>query len=114
MNVLTQELGSLLHSNLSCAGQEVVTGRWMMWLGASIAHYGIGITIGSVILLRGYPVAWFWAFLAVITGKELAFDIPNSGFSTLVVADSVWDLLCYVIGFFVLWSLMMFKKGRPV
>ncbi len=113
MSAFQQEFNSLLHSNLSCAGTEVVTGRWMLWLGASIAHYGIGITMGTEVLLRGRSVLWFWGFLALIALKEVAFDIPNSGYSVIVAVDSAWDLVCYTVGFFVLWTrLMMSDKQR--
>lgn len=102
-----QEFGSLFHSDLSGAGAAVVCSRWTQWATVSVAHYGIGISIGSFVLLRDRSVAWFWAFLAIIAVKEVAFDIPNSGYAAIVVADSLWDLICYCVGFFALWVMMM-------
>lgn len=104
---LGREFGSLFHSDLSAAGAAVVCARWAQWATISVAHYGIGITIGSIVLLRERSVAWFWAFLAAIAVKEVAFDIPNSGYAPIVMADSVWDLICYCIGFFALWVMLM-------
>lgn len=113
MSSLAQDFGSLLHSDLSSAGAAVVCGRWAQWVTVSVAHFGIGITIGSVILLRDRSIAWFWAFLVMIIVKEIAFDIPNSGYAAIVVVDSVWDLICYSIGFFALWTMMMTgRDGR--
>jgi hypothetical protein len=105
MNI-SQEFNALVQSDLSCAGAEAAAGVVTWFATVSLAHFGIGIAVSAFVLFRGYSVAWLWAGMAGILMKEVAGDIPNSGFSALVIVDSVWDLLCYLVGFFVQWGLM--------
>lgn len=107
MSGIGQEFGALLHSDLSCAGAEAVSGALGWWLTVSLAHFGIGVAVSSFVLFRRLSVGWLWAGTAGILLKEIAGDIPNSGFQAIVILDSLWDLACYLVGFFVLWGLMM-------
>lgn len=109
---LETEFNSLLHSDLSCAGTEAAAGVLVWFATISLAHVGLGLGISAFVLLRGLSVRWLWGGLGLIVAKELAFDIPNGGFALLVIADSFWDLACYLIGFFTLWGLMLNTEGQ--
>lgn len=107
-----QEFSSLLHSSLSCAGQEVVTGQVMRFIADTMAHGLLGVIAGVLVLLRDFDIRWAWAGLALIAAKELVFDMPNGGWSALVVFDSIWDLGTYVVAFvWMWWALMADRKG---
>lgn len=111
MTGLRQEFAALVNSDLSCAGAEAVSGAVTWWMTVSLAHFGIGIAVSSFVLFRGLSHGWLWLGIVAILLKEVAGDIPNSGFQAIVILDSLWDLACYLIGFFVLWGLMMSEKG---
>jgi hypothetical protein len=106
-----QEFNSLLHSDLTCAGAEGVQQLWTGWLTVSVAHFGIGMAVSAVVLLRGYSVRWLWAGMVGIVLKEVSGDLPTAAFAWPVILDSLWDLACYLGGFFVLWGLMMSEEG---
>lgn len=106
-----QEFNSLLHSDLTCAGAEGVQQLWTGWLTVSVAHFGIGLAVSAFVLLRGFSVRWLWAGMAAVVVKEVTGDLPNGAFSGPVILDSVWDLFCYLAGFFCLWSLLMSDEG---
>ncbi|WP_300067793.1 hypothetical protein [uncultured Ruegeria sp.] len=111
MSVVGREFTALFHSDLSCAGAEAASGAVTWWLTVSLAHFGIGIAVSSFVLFRGLSHGWLWLGIVGILLKEVAGDIPNSGFQAIVIMDSLWDLACYLIGFFVLWGLMISEKG---
>ena len=104
---LRDEFNSLFHSDLSCAGAESLQALWTGVATVSLAHLAIGMIVSVVVLYRGYSHRWLWAGFAAILLKEVAGDIPNSGFSLLVILDSGWDLGCYFVGFCVQWWAMM-------
>lgn len=105
-----QEFTSLLHSSLSCAGQEVVTGQIMRFAADTLAHGAMGLVAAVMVLLRGYDVRWAQGALALIVVKEFAFDMPNGDWSALVVADSVWDVASYLVAFLYLWWALMASR----
>lgn len=107
MSVIASEFNSLLHSDLTAAGAEVMTGQ-VVWIATvSLAHFGIGMLMSAVVLFRDLSVGWLWAGMAAIVLKEVAGDLTNAGFSLIVILDSIWDLFCYLVGFFVQWGLVL-------
>ncbi|MBO9453247.1 hypothetical protein J7426_23500 [Tropicibacter sp. R16_0] len=43
--------------------------------------------------------------------SSVAGCLPNAGFSAFVILDSLWDLFCYLAGFFVQWGLLLSVGG---
>lgn len=107
-----QEFGSLLHSSLSCAGQEIVTGQVMRFAADTLAHVAMGMIGALLVLLRGFDLRWLWAGFALIVAKELFGDMPNGAWALPVVIDTVWDLACYPAGFVVVWWCLMADRKR--
>ncbi|MBO9453245.1 hypothetical protein J7426_23490 [Tropicibacter sp. R16_0] len=107
MSVMATEFNSLLHSDLTAAGAEAVTGHFVWIATVSLAHFGIGMLLSAVVLFRDLSVGWLWAGMAAIVLKEVAGDLTNAGFSAFVILDSLWDLFCYLAGFFVQWGLVL-------
>jgi hypothetical protein len=105
-------IGDLIKSDLTSAGCETLIGTITGWLTVSLAHFGIGVIVGAMLIFGGLQVRWFWIFMALILVKEVAGDLPLAGWALLIVADSIWDLLCYAVGFFTLWGLAMNDDGR--
>ncbi|PYG33103.1 hypothetical protein C8N36_10298 [Pelagimonas varians] len=105
------EFATLFHSSLSCAGDEIVTSRFMYFWAVTFAHVGLATIVSAFVLLRDWSVAWLWAGFALIVVKELGADLPNAGWSTLVWFDSLWDLASWFVGFFALWWAMMADRA---
>lgn len=105
-----QEFGSLLHSSLSCAGQEVVTGQLMRFAADTLAHCALGFVAAVLVLLRDWDVRWAQGALGLVVVKELAFDMPNGGWSPLVMLDSAWDVASYLVAFLYLWWALMAER----
>jgi hypothetical protein len=109
-----QEFGSLLHSSLSCAGQEIVTAQLMRFGADTLAHVAMGMIGAVFVLVRGFDVRWLWAGFGLIVAKEFLGDMPNGEWALLVVLDTVWDLMSYLAGFFILWwGLMAERREGP-
>lgn len=106
------QFGTLLHSGLAQAGCEAVRDVTLYWLADSLAHVGIAGIVSSLVILRDWAVAWLWAGLALIVVKELAFDLPNAGWSGLVWLDSGWDVTCWLTGFLLQWWAIMDRGER--
>jgi hypothetical protein len=104
------DFGTLLHSSLSCAGTEVISSRLMVFAADTLAHVGIAGILTSLIIFRGWAFWWFWVGVGLILTKEVFFDLPNAGWSGLVVFDSVWDLASWFVGFFAQWVVMARPK----
>ncbi len=100
---LASDFGTLFHSSLSCAGDDIVTSRFMYFWADTFAHVGLATIISAFVLLRDWSLAWLWFGFALIVFKELAADLPNSGWSVVVLLDSIWDLASWFVGFFALW-----------
>lgn len=105
------EFATLFHSSLSCAGDDIVTSRFMYFWADTFAHVGLATLVSAFVLLRDWSVAWLWAGFALIVAKELGADLPNAGWSTLVWFDSLWDLASWFVGFFALWWAMMADRA---
>ncbi len=77
------------------------------FLANTLAHYAIGMTAGLAMFLLEKPIVWLLLPLALIVLKEIFFDVPNSWGEPLVIADSIWDVFCYLFGFAVqFWAVM--------
>jgi len=105
------DLASLTHSSLTCGGQNVI---WLQWVADSLAHIGIAGIAASLMVFKGAGRGWFFGLLVVAIGKELMFDLPNAGWSTIVWWDSAWDILCWVLGWSFQWGAMSAIEGREV
>lgn len=104
------DITAFLHSSLSCAGADVISTKVQGFLADTAAHVGLASMVTVFVVLRGWPLAVFWAGAALIVFKELAFDLPNAGWAGLVVFDSAFDLLSWFVGFFATWAAL--ARGR--
>lgn len=98
---------AFLHSSLSCAGADVISSSIQRFAADTVAHIGIAGILTAFILYRGWPIGLFWAGLAAIVAKEIAFDLPNAGFAPIVLFDSAWDVTSWFLGFFAHWWLFL-------
>ena len=73
-----------------------LTRVWWHWLISFTAHAMIGVVIG-----RFCPRLWWPAFTLLVL-KEGFGDIPNDGWSWLVILDSLSDQFAASIGYFML------------
>lgn len=99
--MLASEFNSLLSSDLSCAGALSFQQTFMGWVTVSIAHFGIGMLVSAMVIFYGRPRYWLLIGLAGIIAKEIAFDIPNGNSAGIIILDSIWDIACYAVGYFV-------------
>ena len=113
MTALSGDFASLLHSSLSCGGADVVQSKVQHFLADSFAHVGIASLVTVLVVVRGWSFRWFWVGLALILIKEFAFDMPNADWAGIVIADSIWDVSNWWLGFFIMWfALMKPVEGR--
>lgn len=98
---------------VSDAARHQVNGLVQAFGANSLAHFAIGSIAGAAVFLLNQSLAWLLIPLAMIVGKEVFFDIPNSWGEPLVVLDSIWDLACYLAGFaFNFWAVMAEPKEK--
>ena len=101
---MEQEIGAFFHSSLSCAGAEIVQGRLQSFLADTFGHFGLAVLLVTLVVIKGWPRAWFWGALGLLVLKE-GIDI-SADQTALVIADSAWDVLTYGVGAAVaLWAL---------
>ena len=105
------EVAAFFHSSLSCSGADVISSRFQGFVADTVAHIGIAGILTSLVIFRDWPIRLFWAGFLAIIAKELAFDLPNAGWTGLVMFDSAWDLASWFLGFFAQWVLL---TGRRV
>ena len=105
------EVAAFFHSSLSCSGADVISSRFQGFVADTVAHIGIAGILTSLIIYRDWPIWLFWAGLLAILSKELAFDLPNAGWTGLVMFDSLWDLASWFLGFFAQWVVLTGRRA---
>ena len=115
MSIAAEMAAFAAHSDLACASKASYAA--FLWdMGAySLAHVALGQIAALLVVFQDWPVKVFWALLVLIVAKELYGDIANARGSRWVVTDTIWDVACYLIGFFLVWGLTgMHRRGGGV
>jgi hypothetical protein len=65
---------------------------WYRWITVTGTHVLVGVMLSLV------PARWALAALGALVVKELWADLPNAGWSALVMADTLSDMAAYLAG----------------